>query len=485
MSSLYQEIFGSLPPEFLDRPAITDDHRTVSYRELRALINNVAHNLHDAGFRQGDVLGLCLPNSIEFAAFFHGALRAGCVISPLHPASQPHDRDYQLQCAQAQQLFDASSVSDFLSPPAPGRPPLPFPLIKDTDLAVIPFSSGTTDARPRGVKLHHGNLVANIRQTLPRMKNLGLQPSWPMLAPLPFSHIYGLTVELNMALAHGNHILTMERFSLPSLGELAERYQAKWLSVAPPILLALRSALHSSSQTEVLAQFKSLEVVLSGAAPLDGHLAADISKKLNAQVVQGYGLTEASPVTHVSLPHQEDPASAGVPVADTEVKVTDPHQPNRLVPPGELGEMWVRGPQVMSGYINGGGVDPEGWLATGDIVKVDEHGFTWIIDRAKELIFYHGYQVPPAELEAVMLSHPGVAAAAATSGYDSQGQEFPRAFVVRADNPQGKALTENDVISWVASRVTPYKKVRQVDFVDHIPVSASGKILRRLLRDKP
>lgn len=485
VTTLYRTIFGSLRDSELASPALTDDAQTLTYGELRTRVQAVAAALRARGLRRGEVLALCLPNSAEFAALFHGALLAGAVVTPMHPALSESDRRWQMEQSGAQWFVDADAAHDLLHPgdaaalPSAELARRAAELDAEAgpgDLAVIPFSSGTTTGRASGVRLRQHHLCTNVEQALPRMQGLGLRPEWAMLAPLPMSHIYGLTVELNMALRHRNHILTSARFHVSHVLDLCERFGAQWASVAPPILLALRQA---AQDPETRRRLRSLRVLLSGAAPLDGELAREVSRLTGAQVVQGYGLSEASPVTHVSLPGQEDPAAIGTPVEGTEIRVVSPEDPQKVLGPGELGEMWVRGPQVMDGYLDGSGVDEDGWLRTGDLVRVDERGMTWVIDRAKELIYYHGFQVPPAELEALLLQYPGIAQAAVTAGYDEQGEEYPRAFVV--PDP-GTELHPEEIMTWVAERVTPYKKIRRVDVRAEIPVSPSGKILRRLLR---
>lgn len=483
MTTLYRKIFGSLREAELSLPALTDDVQTLTYGHLRERVHAVAAALTTRGVRRGDVLALCLPNSAEFACVFHGALLAGAAVTPLHPALSPEDRRRQMEASGARLLIEmpeARALCDLdAAPPHSTLTELAAELAHHSgpeDLAAIPFSSGTTTGRAKGILLRQRHLCTNIDQALPRMRDLGLRPEWAMLAPLPMSHIYGLTVELNMALAHRNHVLTTSRFHLPELLRLAETWTARWATVAPPILLALRQAVQDP---ETRRRLGSLRILLSGAAPLDGDLARTLTQLTGAKVVQGYGLSEASPVTHVSLPEQEDPAAIGTPVEGTEVRVVSPEDPAREMPPGELGEMWVRGPQVMDSYVDGSGIDEDGWLRTGDLVRVDERGMTWVIDRTKELIYYHGFQVPPAELEALLLRYPGIAQAAVTAGYDDHGEEYPRAFVVPEP---GVTLREEEIMAWVARRVTPYKKIRQVDVCASIPVSPSGKILRRLLR---
>lgn len=245
----------------------------------------------------------------------------------------------------------------------------------------------------------------------------------------------------------------------------------------------------------------SLTTVLSGAAALDEKLADAVQKRLGVAVLQGFGMTEASPVTHVSTRGETPLASIGLPVANTECKVVDLTDADfaEILPPGnegersDAGEMWIRGPQVMLGYLNNEEATEvtlmrDDWLRTGDIVQYDHEGNVYVVDRSKELIKYKGYQVAPAELEALLMSHEAIADAAVV-GYrrESDGEEVPRAFVVPQVGLDGNVLEigKEELMVWVAQRVAPYKKIRMVEFTDVIPKSGTGKILRKDLRDVP
>jgi acyl-CoA synthetase (AMP-forming)/AMP-acid ligase II len=229
----------------------------------------------------------------------------------------------------------------------------------------------------------------------------------------------------------------------------------------------------------------AMEVLLSGAAPLDAELADAVAKRLGCEVRQGYGMTELSPITHAIPPGRDDISrgTIGMLVPNMQARIVDPAT-GEDIGPNEPGELWLRGPNVMAGYLNNPAataatIDADGWLHTGDVATVDERGVYAIVDRVKELIKYHGYQVPPAELEALLLTHPKIADAAVIGVRDVDLEEVPKAFVVRAPSSE---LSEQDVITFVAERVAPHKKVRAVEFVDAIPKSASGKILRKDLR---
>jgi acyl-CoA synthetase (AMP-forming)/AMP-acid ligase II len=341
---------------------------------------------------------------------------------------------------------------------------------------VLPYSSGTS-GRPKGVILTHRNLVANLAQLVPGGQ---LDPGDRALTVLPFFHIYGMTVLMNQVIHRRATAVTLPRFELAQfLGAIAEhRVQRVW--IVPPIAVAL--AKHPAVDSSDLS---SLKMIFSGAAPLDAELGRAVASRLNCRVRQGYGMTEMSPVSHC-IPDDRpdmDLGSIGTLLPNMEAMVVDPATGAEL-PPGETGELWCRGPNVMAGYLDdpdatAGTLDDDGWLHTGDLATVTDDGVFTLVDRLKELIKYKGYQVAPAELEALLLTHDRIADAAVIGVRDAEGEEVPKAYVV----PQpGADLSADEVLAFVAERVAPYKKVRAVEFVDAIPKSASGKILRKELR---
>jgi len=375
---------------------------------------------------------------------------------------------------------DAADHSDVLPfstlVAAAGTPPRV--AISADDLVALPYSSGTTGL-PKGVMLTHRNLVANILQT----DSVGHYRHGEdvTIAFLPFFHIYGLTAIALLGLWSGATFVVMPKFELEPYLDLVERHRATLLHVVPPVVVAL--AKHPAVAGR---DFSSVRKLFSGAAPLGADVIEQCTRRIGCVLQQGYGLTETSPAAIIT---SEDPAeikagSVGKPIANTECRVVDADS-GRDVAPGADGEIWIRGPQVMRGYLHRpeethAVLDDDGWLHSGDIGHADADGHFFIVDRLKELIKYKGLQVPPAELEAVLLSHPAVADAAVVPFADAEAGEIPRAFVVRKG-----AATAEELIAFVAGQVAPYKKVRRLEFIDAIPKSPSGKILRRLLRDKP
>jgi acyl-CoA synthetase (AMP-forming)/AMP-acid ligase II len=305
-----------------------------------------------------------------------------------------------------------------------------------------------------------------------------------VLAALPFFHIYGMVVIMMLGLTNGATIVSVPRFDFQEFLGLIQQYRLTVLPLVPPIVLGM-------VKSPAVSQFdlSSVRLVFSGAAPLGEELARALSTKLGCPVTQGYGMTEASPVTHLSPTRNATlkPGSAGRIVPNTEVKIVDPVTGEELGSTKD-GELLIRGPQIMKGYLNhpeetASSIDREGWYHTGDVGYVDDDGWFFIVDRTKELIKYKGMQVAPAELEALLLTHPAILDAAVVRRADEEAGEVPKAFVVLKPDDASKATTAEAIMSWVAGKVAPHKRIRRFEFVEQIPKSASGKILRRLLVD--
>ncbi|MGH7693320.1 MAG: AMP-binding protein, partial [Candidatus Dormibacteria bacterium] len=353
-----------------------------------------------------------------------------------------------------------------------------------TAVAAVPFSSGTTGI-PKAVRLTHRNLVANLEQHRPAYR---IGPGDTVCAAIPLFHIYGLTMVLNAALRNGATVVTMPRYHLPAYLGIIATHRVTKLHLAPPMVLDL--ALRPEVASHDLS---SLRTAVCGAAPLDPELGARAGHRIGVPIGQGYGMTEASPgVTYVpeDLVAEAPAGSVGRLIAGTEARVVPVGMGDAASNSGEaweadgtagrIGELWVRGPQVVSvaGLGEGGfAVSPDGWFRTGDLVRVGPGGWWWVVDRLKELIKYKGYQVAPAELEALLLSHPRIADAAVAGIPDARAGEVPAAWVV-ARQP----VDADSLLRWVAERVAPHKRIREVRFIAAIPRSASGKILRRVLR---
>ncbi|MCU1404843.1 MAG: AMP-dependent synthetase [Glaciihabitans sp.] len=508
--SVYDYLFGDLGPDDLTRPAIIDgvSGAETTYGELVEQINGFAGGLVSRGLTAGDVVGLLCPNAPVFPVAFHGILRAGATATTINSLYTDEEIALQLTDAGASFLVTVSALLPAALAAAtrvgidhnhlivldgsPNHPSLadllgdntPPPVVDfdpATQVAVLPYSSGTT-GRPKGVMLSHRNLVANVAQC---SATIGLERDDRVLAVLPFFHIYGLTVLLNYALKRRSTLITMPRFDLAEFLRITSGQRCSWVFIAPPIAVAL--AKHPLVENY---DFEALKVVFSGAAPLSGDLAGAVAKRLDCVIRQGYGMTELSPVSHV-LPldrHDIPLTSVGLALPNLECRLVDIDTGADIEVPAEgpsaPGELLCRGPNVMLGYLGNPEataetLDDNGWLRTGDIATVDAAGIYTIVDRLKELIKYKGYQVAPAVLEAVLLRHPLIADSAVIGVTDEDGQEIPKAYVVLQPDA---LLSTDDVMSYVQPLVARHERIRRVEFIDAIPKSTAGKILRKELR---
>ncbi|MET7368998.1 4-coumarate--CoA ligase family protein [Streptomyces sp. NPDC005566] len=480
---------------------------SVTYGQLDTFHRRIAAHLAGAGLRKGDVLALHSPNTIAYPPVFYGATRAGASVTTVHPLATAEEFAKQLKDSAARWIVTVSpfldvarqaaelaggiqeifvcdqadghtSVLDMLGSTAP-EPEIAFDPAED--IAALPYSSGTTGT-PKGVMLTHRSIGTNLEQLRPFIP---MGPGDSILAVLPFFHIYGLTALMNVPLRCGATVVVLPRFDLDQFLGAIQEHRISGLYVAPPIVLAL--AKHPAVGNYDLS---SLRYIVSAAAPLDAELAAACSARLGLPPVrQAYGMTELSPGTHVVPLDAENPppGAVGKLLPSTEMRIVSIEDPGKDVGTGTDGEILIRGPQVMKGYLGrpeatAEMIDADGWVHTGDVGRVDADGWLHVVDRVKELIKYKGYQVAPADLEALLLTHESVADAAVIGVYDAEGNEVPKAYVVR--QPAAPDLTADDVMAYVAGHVAPYKKVRRVEFIEAVPRAASGKILRRELRDR-
>jgi acyl-CoA synthetase (AMP-forming)/AMP-acid ligase II len=330
--------------------------------------------------------------------------------------------------------------------------------------------------------LSHHNLIANVYQVLgPNAATLA--PSDVMLCFLPLYHIYGLTVGLTLSLTLGSTLVLMPRFDVQKLCALLIQENVTMMPMVPPAINALCQA----AEAGVFPKNHKVRLIKSGAAPLAPELARRMAELTGIIVYQGYGMTEASPVTHVSYvapPEMYRPASIGHPLALTDCRIVDVD--GHEVAPGEPGELVMRGPQFMLGYWNEpqatAAVLRDGWYWSGDIVTRDREGFYRVVDRRKEMIKYKGFAVAPAEVEAVLLEHPAVKECGVVGRRDDAAGEVPVAFVALRDGFLDSHKLGDELCVFVADRLTHYKQPREVHFVESVPKTASGKILRRELR---
>lgn len=489
--------------ELGDRTALVNGATgaTLSYTELADQINRFATGLQRRGFKKGDVFAIFCPNVPEYAVVFLGVASAGGINTTANSLYSSADLVHQFRDAGARYLLTIPQFLDrampaaqecgieevFVLGEAEGTTPYatlldndgtrePVAIDPKTDLVALPYSSGTTGLS-KGVMLTHANLIANM--VLSAQVN-SVDERDTLIGVLPFFHIYGMVLILNLAIYRGARLVTMARFDLPEYLGLVQKYQATALNLVPPIVLAL--AKHPLVDDYDLS---SVRIIGSGAAPLGQDLERACAKRLNCDIYQGYGLTEVAGASHVLKVTDADakPGSVGPVLPNTLSKVVDTETGAELGP-NERGEVLIYGPHVMRGYLNNAEatahtIDSDGWFHTGDIGYADEDGYFYIVDRLKELIKYKAYQVAPAELEALLLTHPAIADAAVIPSPDEEAGEIPKAFVVLKT-----AITPEEIMQFVAANVAPHKKIRKLDIVDEIPKSASGKILRRVLVER-
>jgi acyl-CoA synthetase (AMP-forming)/AMP-acid ligase II len=475
-----------------DRVALIDgpSGRAIGYAELATRVDRVAAGLAARGLRPGDVLALWAPNSPEWAIAALGAMAAGATVTGVSPvaverelAGQLMDSGGSIVVAAPELLETARTVSPTAGlrevvalDAVEGEGAAPRALASARAVALLPYSSGTTGL-PKGVMLTHANLVVGTAQACAGLK---LTPRDTVVAVAPFAHVMGFVITLATALTSGATLVTLPHFAFEPYLELVDRHRATVLIVPPPVMAGL--ARHPAVDARALS---SVELVVSGGAPVPAAIARAVGERLPGAVVRlGYGLTETTAT--VTAPDRElavDPGSVGRAMPSTELRVVDPETGADLGP-GEPGELWVRGPQTMAGYLHrpdatAAMIDADGWLRTGDLVVVDDDGQLFIVDRLKELIKVNAFQVAPAELEAVLATHPAVADAAVVGRHDEACGEVPVAAIVARE-----AIDAEDLMAWVAARVAPYKRVRAVRFVDAIPRTPAGKILRRVLVER-
>jgi acyl-CoA synthetase (AMP-forming)/AMP-acid ligase II len=495
------------------KPAVVDaaSGRSLSYAEVAAAAGSFAAGLAARGFGRGSVLAILAPNIPEYPVLFHGAVSAGGAVTTLNPLYTAGEIAGQLRSSGARWLVtvpglagkakdaaggleiivvgdtDAAGTVPFSSllagaadvpavPAAPAVPDVPAaPIDPAADLAALPYSSGTTGLS-KGVMLTHRNLLASLAVL---DSAVHLTEDDVALAVLPFFHIYGMNAIMNPALSAGATLVIMARFELDAFLRAIEQHRVTVLYAVPPIINAL--ARHPAAGA---ADLSSLRWIMSAAAPLDADTASACARRAGCPVFQAYGMTEASPAVTATPPADDAPYdSVGIVLPNTECKIVDPATGQPLGP-GQDGELLFRGPQIMRGYLgdpasNGRAFDPEGFYRSGDVGHIDAAGRLFVVDRIKELIKYKGYQVVPAELEAILLSHPAVTDAAVIGLPAGPDGESPHGYVVLS---AGTPLDE--IAGYVAERVAPYKKLRALQAVTEIPRSATGKILRRVLKEQ-
>jgi len=489
----------------------TGCNRRISYAEYGDLVERAACGFVAAGIRPGEFIALYLPNCWEFCVAFHAATLAAAVPTPLNPSYREREVRYQLENSGAALLVaDPALIKDtdlsalpslrrlivtgetapaadlFANLLVPSSATLPSALAAPQQtLAALPYSSGTTGL-PKGVMLTHANVVTNAYQCVPAGEPGTYGPAEIVLCFLPLYHIYGLNVVLNPALMLGSTIVLMPRYDTARALELIVKEGVTMVPLVPPVMNAFCLA----AEKGVFPRQHRLRSVMSGAAPLAAELPRRFTNLTGIPAMQGYGMTEASPVTHLGTldPEFYRPESIGFPVALTECRLVD-ESGNDVAPAVDgsvSGELLIRGPQIMLGYWQSPQATAEvlrqGWYWSGDIARRDAEGFYFIVDRRKEMIKYKGFPIAPAEVESVLLEHPAVRDCGVIGRPDSEAGELPCAFIILREGQDSSAKMQAELCTYVAERLTPYKQPREVHFVEAIPRNPSGKVLRRELR---
>jgi acyl-CoA synthetase (AMP-forming)/AMP-acid ligase II len=481
--------------------------RELTFADIDRESDSLAETFFQWGVKKGDRISFFMPNGWEYFVGFYAAMKAGAVVSPLNPTYRQRELKHQVDDAESAILLTSFNLlpivegvlpelrsieriiitrgthkggenifvlADLLEKSSGQSSYSAPPLNPKEDLSTLPYSSGTAGLS-KGAMITHFNLVSN---TLQSMHAVEAREDDVFISFLPFHHIYGLTYFLCGAIYVGASQVIMVRFDAEECLRLIERYRVTVMFSVQPALLAFLN-LPQAGQYDI----SSLRLIWAGAAPLAPAISRAIREKFGVPVARHYGLTEASPTTHANPSLRIKEGSVGIAVSDCQDRIVDGERGEMRMPLGEPGELVIRGPNVFQGYWK----HPQdtklalrdGWLYTGDIAKMDEEGYVYILDRKKEMIKYRGYQVAPAELEALLMEHPAVRDCAVVGIPDQASGEIPKAFIVLHE---GKRVDPAELMAFVAERVAPYKKIREVTFIPEVPRNFSGKILRRVLK---
>lgn len=529
------ELLRETAKKYPDMVAYVFFGREVTFKELDDASDRFATALSKMGVKKGDKVALFLPNCPQFAIAYYGALKVGAIVTAINPLYKPREVNFQLKDSGAETIVALdllypvveqakrdtalkniiiTSIADYLPPikrvlgkllgkvktlKVPKGPSIYYlmDLLKEyppeppkvevdpkEDIAVLQYTGGTTGL-PKGAMLTHYNLVANTLQTKAWIPDFE-EGKEVVIGVLPWFHIYGQTVVMNLGTAAAAKVIVFPRFDAEEVMKAIQKYKATLFPAVATIYNAIN--IHPKVKEYDLS---SLRAGISGAGPLPVAIQKTFEELTGAKICEGYGLTEASPVTHCNpLKGKRKVGSIGIPLPSTDAAIADLEK-DEFLPPGEVGELVVKGPQVMKGYWNRPEetknvfmtINGETWLRTGDIAKADEEGFFYIIDRKKDLIKYKGYSVYPREVEEVLYEHPAIKECAVVGVPDPKAGETIKAFVALKEEYKGK-VTEKDIIEWAKERMAPYKYPRIVEFRDELPKTIVGKVLRRVLREE-
>eukprot|EP00262_Sarcandra_glabra_P022461 TRINITY_DN9961_c0_g1_i1.p1 TRINITY_DN9961_c0_g1~~TRINITY_DN9961_c0_g1_i1.p1 ORF type:complete len:553 (-),score=14.35 TRINITY_DN9961_c0_g1_i1:181-1839(-) len=483
--------------------------RHLSFPDLWRAVDSVATCLTNLGIRKGHVILLLSPNSIYFPIICLSVMSLGAIITTTNPLNTPNEIAKQIADSKPILAFTTRSLIPKLSGTT-----LPIVLIgeqdgdevavskaikivstvekmmrkepsrnrvrervRQDDTATLLYSSGTT-GMSKGVVSSHRNLIAMVQTVLSRFRLEDGEQKF--ICTVPMFHVYGLVAFASGLLASGSTIVVLSKFELDEMLSAISKYRATYLPLVPPILVAL---INNAETVRARYDLRTLGSVLSGGAPLSKEVIEGFLERYpTVTILQGYGLTETTGIgaSTDTLEESRRYGTAGLLSPNMEAKIVDP-ETGEALSVNRTGELWLRGPSVMKGYFSNpeattSTLDSAGWLRTGDVCYIDEDGFIFVVDRLKELIKYKGYQVAPAELEALLLTHPEITDAAVIPFPDKVVGQYPMAYVVRK---AGSDPSVSQITDFVARQVAPYKRIRRVAFVGSIPKNPSGKILRK------
>lgn len=484
-----------------------------TYREFNELASKMANALFDLGLTSGDTVGLYLPNSPQFLIAYYGILRAGMIAVPINPMLTGEDLAFIIKDAQLKAVIspveavttleqaktaDLQIISTALTgqldpasnPPTPGVLALEALLanaasvvpevgIDQNAIANLQYTGGTT-GRSKGAVLTHANLLANAVQFRDWFKNVYTDGDGRFLGVIPFFHIYGLTTTINSPILTGSAIILHSRFDINEIMQSINKYKPNLFMGVPAMYAAI--AMRDSRDYDL----SSIRACVSGSSPLPPAVQEKFQQVTGGKLVEGYGLSECSPIVTVTpIYGTVKPGSIGVPIADTQVKIVDPQTGAEITTSGEIGELLVKGPQVMQGYWNNPAetelvLTDDGWLHTGDLVYMDDDGYIFIADRLKDMIIMGGEKIYPRELEDFLYTHPAVKEVAVTGIPHPLRGEVPKAFVVLKD---GAETTEKELRQYCLANLSKFK-VPKIEIIDALPRNAVGKVLRRVLREE-
>lgn len=521
------EVLRKSATESPDQVAMSYFGTNLTFKEFDGLVDKFAEALQDLGVKKGDRVGIYMPNIPQFPIAYYGALRIGAIVVALSPLYKEMEIGHILKDSGAQILVAwdhlypyvqavknetkltniiTTSVRDYLPPilrllsplkgvksyACPGALDMktllakyrgqPKPVeVKPKDVALLQYTGGTTGI-PKGAMLTHYNLVANVEQV---MQWGQLRPGEDVhLSALPFFHIFGMTTGMNSPIyTKSKMILVPDARDIPGIVKTIEKEKPTIFCGVPTLYIALINLPDIQKRN-----MRSVRLCISGASALPVEVQRKFEALTGGRLVEGYGLTETSPVTHCNPlddPQKNHPGTIGIPVSDTEAKVVDIDSGERDLPPGEAGELVIRGPQIMMGYWN----KPDdnkislrsGWFYTGDIASMDPDGYFRIVDRKKDMIDVSGYKVWPREVEERLFEHPAVREAAVIGIPDARSGEAVKAFVVLKEGYAGK-VTGDEISSFCKEKIASYKAPKVVEFKGELPKTVVGKVLRRELK---